>query len=319
VQPNGIISFTGATNIVLAAPATRFGYINLDGGVLATRPTITGSNGTSVLNFNGGTLRALTNNSAWITGLSTGVVKSGGAVIDTQTYTNTIPQSLIHDASLVATPDGGLLKLGSGTLIFTGTNTYTGPTTVSNGTLRLAFDNGLASNGTVTVVSGGILDMAGFSQSLISLAGNGIITNVNSGKPLTVTGTNTFSGTVAGSGALTVSGVISPAGAGVIGQETIAGNLALSGTLAVDVATDGTSDLLVTQGTLDLTGAKLAVVNTNNLSIDKQYVVLSYSNAPSAGSFSDSLLPPYWTTKNDTDNKRILLRRVNSGCVITIQ
>ena len=92
-----------------------------------------------------------------------------------------------------------------------------------------------------------------------------------------------------------------------------------NGTLEVDVANGSiASDLLVTQGTLDLTGAKMSVVNTNNLSIDRQYVVLAYSNAPTGG-FSDSSLPPHWTTKNDTINKRILLKRANSGCVVTIQ
>lgn len=319
VQSNGNLSITGWTNLVLGVTAGKAGIINLDGGVMGVQPTITGSNGVSIINFNGGTLRALTNNAAWITGISTGAVKAGGAVIDTQTYTNTIAQALVHDAALGATPDGGLVKLGTGTLIFAGTNTYTGPTTISNGTLRLAFDNGAATNSAVTVASGAALDMAGYNQSLVALAGTGLITNLNSGKTLTVTGTNTFSGSVAGGGSLVVSGVISPAGAGTIGQQTVAGPLALTGVLAVDVATDGTSDLLVTQGSLNLTGSRIAVVNTNGLNIDRQYVVLCYSNTPSAGSLGESLLPLHWTLKDDPVSKRILLRRARSGVVLTIQ
>ena len=90
--------------------------------------------------------------------------------------------------------------------------------------------------------------------------------------------------------------------------------LTFSGILEVDVAADGSSDRLVTQGTLDLTGATISVVNPSGLNKDKQYVVLTYSVAPT-GTFNDSYLPRGWMTKNDTANKRILLR-ANNGTMI---
>jgi len=196
---------------------------------------------------------------------------------------------------------GALTKSGAGTLVLSAANTYAGGTTISNGTLRVACNNAIPGNGTVTVAAGATLDLAGFTQTFSNLTVAGSITNTAGGSPL-----------------LTVSGVLSPAGPGAIGQMTLPNNLALSGTLEVDAALNGTSDLLVTQGTLDLTGARMTVVNTNLLDISKQYVVLAYSNNPT-GSFSDSSLPPRWTIKNDTLNKQILLRRANSGFIMTLQ
>ena len=75
-------------------------------------------------------------------------------------------------------PNGGLTKLGSGTLTLTANNTYTGPTNVNAGKV---FINGSQSSSPVTVNSGG------------TLSGDGTIgpLTVNSGgvvAPLTVTG-----------------------------------------------------------------------------------------------------------------------------------
>jgi autotransporter-associated beta strand protein len=163
----------------------------------------------------------------------------------------------------------------------------------------------LPTNTALSIVSGAALDLSFSSQTVRSLAGAGTITTA-AGGTLTVTGTNSFTGTITGSGALNVTGVISPAGPGVIGTNTVTQARTFSGRLEVDVATDGSSDLLATQGTLNLTGATVSVVNPAGLNKYKQYVVLSYSVAPT-GSFSDLNLPSGWKTKNDTVNKQILL------------
>ncbi|MEI6646580.1 MAG: autotransporter-associated beta strand repeat-containing protein [bacterium] len=171
----------------------------------------------------------------------------------------------------------------------------------------------LSTNTDLSIIAGATFDLGFSLQTVRNLAGAGTIAT-EAGGTLTVTGTNSFTGTIAGNGALNVSGVISPAGPGVFGTNTVAQALTFSGTLEVDVATDGSSDRLVTQGTLDLTGATLSVVNSSGLNKDKQYVILTYSVAPT-GTFSDSNLPRGWTTKNDTTNKRILLR-ANTGTMI---
>lgn len=318
---------TATLTVTNGIVVTRPNVVMLDGGTLYTpylKISDLGSEANSSV-LNGGRIVALpsaqnTNFIQFAFGANL-YVSTSGAVFDSDTNTITIKAPLRHYSTGAAT-DGGLVKLGTGTLAFSGaTNTYNGMTIVSNGTLRLAaFDNSVSSNGSVNVASGAFLDLAGYNQTVRNLVGSGTITNLTSGKTLTVTGTNTFSGTITGSGTTVVSGVISPAGPGVIGQMTMNNTLVLSGMLQVDVATNGTSasDLLVTQGTLDLTGAKLSVVNTNNLDVDKRYVVLTYSNAPT-GSFNASLLPFQWITQDDPVNKRILLRRTDPGFLLKIQ
>jgi autotransporter-associated beta strand protein len=93
--------------------------------------------------WNGGTVKAIgPDNANFITLYGDGgnasnpsqaaYVQSGGAIIDTNSRNIGIPVKL-----LAAGGSGGLTKNGLGTLTLTASNTYTGPTTVNAGTLRL--------------------------------------------------------------------------------------------------------------------------------------------------------------------------------------
>ncbi|HAX5111606.1 TPA: autotransporter outer membrane beta-barrel domain-containing protein, partial [Escherichia coli] len=57
-----------------------------------------------------------------------------------------------------------LTKSGEGELILADQNTYTGTTTVSDGTLTLATTNAIAGSSGVTVDSGSIMNLSGNSQ-----------------------------------------------------------------------------------------------------------------------------------------------------------
>ena len=61
---------------------------------------------------------------------------------------------------LSANISGGLTKLGSGTLTLSGTNTYTGVTSVSNGVLRLAHALALSSATALTLAADTSVDLA---------------------------------------------------------------------------------------------------------------------------------------------------------------
>lgn len=141
----------------LAALSTATGTVSLGGGVL-TAPRIFKGNGTGAWSFDGGVLRAGASSSVFMQGLSRAVVGPGGAILDTQHFSITIAQPLQHDPELT-TADGGLVKRGSGTLVLSAANTYTGPTIVEAGTLRLTHGAALGA-GSVRVEPGGLLALA---------------------------------------------------------------------------------------------------------------------------------------------------------------
>jgi fibronectin-binding autotransporter adhesin len=111
---------------------------NLDGGVLLTSGVTNPGNVTAAnqtFNFGGGTLRAANDNADFLSAGKIGNVqiKSGGAVVDTQDYAVTIANPLRDFPG----NSGGLTKVGGGTLVLSGANTYSGATTISQGVLKL--------------------------------------------------------------------------------------------------------------------------------------------------------------------------------------
>lgn len=115
--------------------------INLDGGLLSTQRSIQdGSAGTTIFNFNGGTLQAAAATvGPLLNNLDRVNFRDGGGTIDTQAFDITCNQAFLHsDIGGDSATDGGLTKIGSGTLTKGGTNTYTGNTSVDAGVLTLS-------------------------------------------------------------------------------------------------------------------------------------------------------------------------------------
>lgn len=191
-------------NFIALGRDNATGMINLDGGTLSTGRQFvrdgssggTAGSGTATFNFNGGTLQALadqTSGNGWFETATTSnfrvvttTVKSGGAKIDTNGFTTNIKTVLAHDSSLGDTADGGLTKIGSGTLTLGGANTYTGPTTISAGRLNVLF--------------GGSIDNSSVSLGAATLGGNGTVgavTAENNGAIITNGNSNTDALTLA--------------------------------------------------------------------------------------------------------------------------
>ncbi len=169
------------------------GTLTLNGGTLTAGgfvKTSVGSTLNSVMLFNGGVLKAANSSATFLDvlpGLSARV-STNGAKIDDGGFSITIAQPLNHDPSLGSAPDGGLIKLGSGTLTLTGTNGYTGPTVVSNGTLLVnnTVGAGIGTN-TLTVAGGATLGGTGVIRAQVVV--NGTLAP-GSGGPGTLTVTN---------------------------------------------------------------------------------------------------------------------------------
>lgn len=182
---------------------------------------------------------------------------------------------------------GGLIKVGSGTWVLSGSNLYTGPTTISNGTLKL---NANAAASTIiadasaitfnanaaTSTAGGTLRFTGVSGSattevlgaLTPTAGPGVVTLVSGGGGAAAN--LTFSSLGATAAASSVNFITSAAGGGLV---TLTGQAATTATNL-----PGTANF---QGHLYINGADFATINGS-----AQVVAPTYA---STGDFQNAL------------------------------
>ncbi|MBV8101755.1 MAG: autotransporter domain-containing protein [Verrucomicrobia bacterium] len=143
---------------------------------------------------------------------------------------------------------GQVVKRGGDTLTLTGSNTYSGTTTVNGGTLQAGSAGAFSANSAFSVNPGAVLDLNGFNSTIASLSGSGTVLNSGAGAAtLTVGNNNTdtiFSGvlengtqsstdgkvalTKVGTGALTLTGTNT-----YIGSTTVDnGSLVVNGSIA---------------------------------------------------------------------------------------
>lgn len=176
----------GVTSLNITAAGT--GYI-APPAVLISGGNGTGATAFAEINLGTGALTAIrvTSPGVGYTSAPTVTLRGGG-------YTSAATAS----ATLGSFASGGLTKLGIGILNLAATNTYTGPTVVSNGTLRLSAGTKTLTVITPITVAGGTLDLAGNT-----------LTNIN---PVVIESGRLFNGTVSalsfskiGSGTATLS------------------------------------------------------------------------------------------------------------------
>jgi autotransporter-associated beta strand protein len=177
VRTTGLVTINDDRQVAGALPSV--GTLNLlAGGTLETTEIrMTADRGgqitTTTFNFDGGVLKAIgasgsglpfmrVANDGSTTDITTVNVKAGGAIIDSNGFDVEVVTPLLHDVALGGTPDGGLTKLGAGTLTLTGANTYTGDTKVNAGTLSLASPGAdtLSDLTSVYLATGTVLDLS---------------------------------------------------------------------------------------------------------------------------------------------------------------
>ena len=267
----GALTKSGAGTLILSGANTYSGTSEISGGGIgigidSALPTY-GPVGTGTLRFNNNTPTVFAHGAGRTIGNYilfdgptivgganalefTGTVDLGGnsgRVITVNNTANTTFSGTI--TSIIGGTGGGLRKAGPGVLIVSGNNDYNGQTTVdaSGGTLRLGSGTAIphgSGKGTVTVNTGGTLDVAGQSETINGLSGSGTVNN-STGSGTLIAGDNnaggTFSGAIQnssgtlaltkiGTGTLTLSGANTYSGATTISTGTLA--LSGSGTIA---------------------------------------------------------------------------------------
>ncbi len=278
----GVISGSGTLSTTIAAGQTLTlsgtntytGGTTLVSGVLLINNDANLGNASGALTINSGTLKTMSGVTSARAGSFT-----AAAVIDTNGNTDTFSGSFSGPGTLTVQS-----TVGGGTLILTGTNHYTGGTTVAANTTLQGTTNGLQGtitlsaassnlvfNQTFTGTYGGAVSGAGpltvsgtgvvtFSGSSTGFTGNATIGN---GASLFVNGslqnatlvTVNAGGTLGGTGTVgptTSSGTLQPGAS--IGTLTIHGNLILQAGSNVLIETAPLSaDLIVVQGMATLT------------------------------------------------------------------
>ena len=175
ITNNAVITVADSTRFLDGGGGSQFSF---DGGVLTTPDLVKGGDSGRVSKpvlFNGTVLRAAGNRDGFInlgTDAAQPLIRAGGAIIDTQGYSvGIIGTGFAQEPG----SDGAFVKLGSGTLKIGAPMTYTGPTLVSNGTLRLDFAlwnaaapmaNLLSPLTAVTVSGGASLEIVGRTNAL---------------------------------------------------------------------------------------------------------------------------------------------------------
>jgi autotransporter-associated beta strand protein len=199
---------TQSTGTTLLGGSNSFaGGVAINGGTLVASNTFALGGGSVAVN--GGTLN-LTSTSQRVGSVTLG----NGTITGTGVLTQTSLTATNTGAALVAESlagTGGFTQNGAGITTLTGSNSFTGGTTVNNGTLVASNTFALGStNGSLNVASGA-LNLGSFNQRVGSATlasgsiGNGTLT-ASSGITVSGNSNSTISATLAGTGGLSKSG-----------------------------------------------------------------------------------------------------------------
>ncbi|WP_010585260.1 beta strand repeat-containing protein, partial [Schlesneria paludicola] len=223
-----------------------------------------GTSSGSTVTTGAGTLTLLGNLSLVSTGTgATGALISGNLSLGGATRTVTVADgNAANDLTISAVISGslgtaGLTKDGAGTLLLSGSNTYTGTTTISAGSVAVSGGSSIANTGAVSVASSGTFSLQS-SETIGSLNGSGSVTvssAAGAAVVLTVAGGGTFSGVIS-DGSEQLSVVVNGTGTtlNLTGANTYGGiTTVTAGTLQLDGSVSG-NVIVGASGTLSGSG-----------------------------------------------------------------
>jgi len=323
VMGSASLTLIGDANLLMGRTGTASaGTVNLDGGTVTTAQVSRGA-GSATLGFNGGTLKASTNNANFVNGLNSATIYAGGAAINDGGFSVTVGQPLAapsgYGISSIPVSSGGAGYLDAPAVVISGGNG-------SNATAiaQINYLTGVVTNILVTCPGSGYLNGDGISVNITGGVGTGAtagtpvwtanvgggLTKLGAGT-LTLSGANTYSGnTLVGGGQLLVTpahqvtGNVTVTNGATFGVYVGNGSAASIGNLNLGTSATGTNFLsfVLTAGTnpvvAPLQAGTVTSLGTNYVRLGGAisagtFPVLKYSGAlAGAGIFSTNVLGP---------------------------
>ncbi|MGN7612430.1 autotransporter-associated beta strand repeat-containing protein [Magnetococcales bacterium HHB-1] len=262
----GSLSKTGSGKLTLSGTNSLGGTTTVSSGTLSV--TDSSGLGSSSISAAGGTTLEVTGSSATFSNNLALSDNSGAVIIDVGSNEVSFSGNI--------TETGSLNKVGDGTLTLSGTNSYSGTTTVSSGTLSISSDSPLGS-GALTLAGGTTLNFSVTADvdNSITLSGDATV-DVDSSSSATLSGTitdnsGTYGLTKTGSGTLTLSGTnnsytgLTDISAGSL---IVGGRTAIDNSAAVSVGSDATFSLNNNEVISALSGEGDVSLGSNILTIE---------------------------------------------------
>ncbi len=275
-------------NTLSLTHANTYANTTLTGGILSLGAASSIPTSAGTITFGGGMLQFTSSNTYDYSGLFDSSTANQAFKFDTNGQTVTF-------ASSITSTGGTLAKYGTGTLILSGANGYTGATTINTGTLRAQNNLALGTTaGGVTVSSGSTLELYGgitIGAEAITVSGSGVN---GIGVIKNVSGNNTYQGAItlgsdsifsSDSGTVTLSGAVGGSGKSItaigLANIVISGNIATSaGSITKGLTSSDT-------GVLTLSGSSNSY--TGGTTISYGTVSIGYATALNTGAvFVDS-------------------------------
>jgi len=269
ISGTGAVSQAGTGTTVLTKNNTYSGGTFFNAGILQISSDANLGSPVSGVIFNGGTLQL--GSSLNLAPTRPITLNAAGGMIDTQGFTSTIAQGI---SGL-----GALSKAGAGTLLLTGDNTYSGGTTIGNGTLQLG-------NGGITgSVIGNITDNAALAINRSSnitlpgvISGSGSFAQNGTGTTI-LTENNTYTG-----GTTINNGTLQLGNGGSAGN--VVGDIIDNAELAINRSNNVTLPVITGTGSLAQIGTGISILSGNNSYSGGTSVTAGTLQAGAVNSFS---------------------------------